>query len=370
MPSHRPKKTTRVRPSGRGIRTDGAPRLIEPGGANNRDSETWGILWSVKGRSKRFRTRAYAKDDAERALQEFLNARAASAFLFTVDQVLDLDIERMEASHKANKRRPVLLQNRKLALNPIRAHFGALAPETIEPAYVDDYIAKRAKQGVGPRTISIELAYFRAAGKNALRKKLITAFPDIVLPQAKAKSRRRVLSKTELARLMVAVKEERTPLHLRGFVVLSLHTGQRGVHIKALRWDHVDMGELMILFTRSNPDAADNKQCADMPITRGLGPVLEELRAAARTDFVIEWEGAPVASLKTAFGKLTARAGLADFHIHDLRRSFATLGGMKDIPIEEIAGLMNLDKGTLRAHYQHGIADRTRKLIERIGEDQ
>ena len=81
---------------------------------------------------------------------------------------------------------------------------------------------------------------------------------------------------------MAALKDPETPLHLRGFVMISLHTGQLGVHVRNLKWSDVDFDEGWLYFTRSNPDAADNKQCADMVVTRGLAPVLLELQAAAR----------------------------------------------------------------------------------------
>lgn len=278
-------------------------------------------------------------------------------------------MKRVEAKHKELKRRPALLKERRRMVERIRNHFGTLAPETIAASYVSSYADTRRDQGVSDRTISIELAYLRAALNKALEAGKIASSPKIVLPQPKARARRRVLTRRELARLMAAINDtEKTPLHMKGFVIISLHTGQRGIHVRNLLWEHVEDG--MLMFTLSNPNAADNKQCADMPITRGLAPVLEELRRVARSPYVIEWEGKPVGSLKTAFAKLAARAALPDFHIHDLRRSFATLGAIADIPLEQIAGLMNIDQKTLRAHYSHGISDQTRKMIERIGGEE
>lgn len=385
MHSRRAKKSAHpIRRRG-GVRTDGAPRLVEPGGPNNRDSETWAVVWTEDGRSRRFRTKARTEDAAKGALQGFLNTQAANKFLVTVNDVLDEDLKRIEAQHKDKKRRPELLKERRRMLNPVRAHFGTLAPENVAAAYVTSYEDKRREAGVSDRTISIELAYLRAALKSAKRKGRISAAPDIVLPQPKARSRRRVLTRKELQRLMAAISDQtQTALHLKGFVMISLHTGQRGIHIRNLKWEDVDVDDGMIHFTRSNPHAAENKQCADMPITRGLLPVLEEMRAAARTPYVIEYEQPPsrkrrvknpkgkkqegaLGSLRKSFAKLAERAQLDDFHIHDIRRSFATLGAIADIPIEQIADLMNVDPKTLKQHYRHGISDQTRKMIERIG---
>lgn len=388
MHPSRAKKSARPFRGRRSIRTDGSPRLVEPGGPNNRDSDTWAVVWSERGRSQRFRTKARTEDDAKAALQGFLNTQAATQFLVSVNQVLDEDLKRVAAQHKEKKRRPVLLKERTRMLKPIRAHFGTLAPENVAAAYVASYEDKRRGEGVSDRTISLELAYLRAALKKAKQKGRISSAPEIVLPQAKSRRRKRVLTRKELTRLMAAINDqEKTPLHVKGFVMISLHTGQRGIHIRQLRWEDVDFDEGMILFTRSNPNAAENKQCADMPITRGLMPVLEEMRRVARTPWVIEFELPPsrkrsvknpkgkkqtdaIGSIKTAFPKLAERAGLADFHVHDIRRSFATLGAIADIPIEQLADLMNLDPATLKAHYRHGVSDQTRKMIERIGADE
>lgn len=132
-----------------------------------------------------------------------------------------------------------------------------------------------------------------------------------------ARARRRVLSAAEMGALLDALKAHETPAHLAGFVALSIYTGQRGVHIKALRWEHVDLDGGMLYFTRSNPAAAENKQTADVPIAKALRPHLEALQKLARTPYVIEWDDKPVTSLKRSWAGLLRRAGIADLRIHD-----------------------------------------------------
>ena len=366
MPPHRTTKNSRPSQRRGAVRTDGAPRLIDPRGPGNRASDNFAIFWSDGGRSKRISTGTDDKAIAETVLARFCNARSVSARLVTVNDVLDADIKRKADDHARTVRATKLLRSRISALKPIRAHFGALNPEMIEPNYIDDYIDKR-RASVSDRTVSIELAYFRAALKHALDKKRITAAPAITLPQARAKARRRTLKRAEMERLVEAISAPETPLHLRGFVALSVFTGQRGVHVRALKWEHVDFDEGQIYFTLSNPHAAENKQCEDIPIARALLPYLIELREAARSTSVIEWDGKPVLSLKRAWANLIKRADLADLHVHDLRRSFATIAARAGAKLGDVAALMNLDEKTLRRHYAHGAPERVRALIERIG---
>jgi integrase len=278
----------------------------------------------------------------------------------TVSDVLDAyeTAAKQETSAK-------LAKARVSALREVRAHFGPLAPEAISPSYVEEYVTKRRKE-VSKRTVSIELAWFRSALRRALKAETITAAPRITLPQAKAKARRRVLSRAEMARLLEALNGPQTPLHVAGFVALSIYTGQRSIHVKALQWRDVDLDEGMLYFTRSNPKAAENKQTEDVPIAKALLPYLERLRKAARTDFVIEWEDAPVASLKRSWASLLKRANITDLRIHDLRRSFATFAATAGASLSDVAALMNLDEDTLRRHYSHG-SPIGRHIIEKIG---
>lgn len=294
----------------------------------------------------------------------FLNARANAGALHTVNDVLDADLEHLRREGRAKGGNPALIVKRASALKPIRAHFGALAPEDIQAGFVRLYIDRRRKT-VGDRTISIELAYLRAALRRAADDGRIKSAPKIKVPQARAKARTRVLTWPEMERLREALRS--APLHLRGFVLLSMYTGQRGVHIRALRWEHVDFEAGWIWFTRSNPAAAENKLCADAPIPEALAPHLVEMKRAARSPWVIEWEGGRVGSLRRSFATLLREADVTGVHIHDLRRSFATLMGALDVDLGLLADFMNLDRKTLRRHYAHGASGAVGDAIRRIG---
>ena len=364
MHENRPSKAAHSGRRRRRVRTDGAPRLVAPRAPGNRRSDCWAIAWSEAGRAHYRSTNETDEALARVRLAEFLNAAAAPRRAVDVNTVLDFHLEEVARKHLAAERGHHVLKARKSALREVRAHFGLLAPEEIEPGFVDAYVTKR-RETVGDRTISIELAYLRSALNYALKKRRIEAAPAIELPAARAKARTRVIKRTEFDRLRQALRA--APLHLRIFVLISIYTGQRGVHVRRLRWEHVDLAERWIYFTESNRDAAENKQCADARIPAPLLPHLEEARKAARSPFVIEWEGKPVASLKKAWSTLCTEAKLADLHIHDLRRSFATIAAQNGIPLEDIAGFMNLDKKTLRRHYAHAaVSDAFVRAIDAI----
>lgn len=87
---------------------------------------------------------------------------------------------------------------------------------------------------------------------------------------------------------------------------------------------------------------------------------LEEIQKVARTPYVIEYRDKPVGDLKTGFAALVKRAGLEDVHIHDLRRTAATLALQ--------AGRSTRDRATQAQTQQHkpqACVNPARRSVER-----
>jgi integrase len=98
----------------------------------------------------------------------------------------------------------------------------------------------------------------------------------------------------------------------------------------------VDFGASLIDLGR----VAGGKNRAVVPIAARLRPILEEAREAATCEYVIEYGGKPVASLKTATRGAARRAGLSGVTPHILRHTAATWLAMAGIPMEEIGRLL------------------------------
>jgi integrase len=67
---------------------------------------------------------------------------------------------------------------------------------------------------------------------------------------------------------------------------------------------------------------------------------LEEAQRAATCDYVIEWGGKPVRSIRKSFREACARARLQDVTPHDLRRSAAVWMAEAGVPMTEIAAYL------------------------------
>ena len=206
------------------------------------------------------------------------------------------------------------------ALEP---HFGYKIGKAITRADCLAYTAARKRDGRTNSTIRTELESLRAC----LRWHYGNDAPKIVAPTP-SKPRERFLTKADRDALMDAIE---TP-HVRLFVNIALATGARAGAILDLTWDRVGQ---TIDFNAAGRDKT-NKRRTIVPVTPRLRTALDEAREAALTDYVIEYGGKSVKSVKTALMAAARRSGVA-FSAHDLRRSAARWMAEADVPMEMIA---------------------------------
>jgi len=111
--------------------------------------------------------------------------------------------------------------------------------------------------------------------------------------------------------------------HVRLFVLLALHTAGRPSSILDLTWDRVELGvQGRIQFDNPGRDRTA-KGRATVPVADGLVSPLREARAAAQTDYVIEWGGSRVQSVKKGVAGAARRAALAGVTPYVLRHTAA-----------------------------------------------
>jgi integrase len=105
-----------------------------------------------------------------------------------------------------------------------------------------------------------------------------------------------------------------------------------------LTWDRVDLTHGTIDFNPAGRDKT-NKRRTVVGITPRLKERLIEAREAALTDYVIEYGGKPVASVKKAIASAARRAGVP-CSPHVFRRTAAVWMAMADVPLERIAQVL------------------------------
>jgi integrase len=192
-----------------------------------------------------------------------------------------------------------------------------------------EYAAKRKREGKADSTVKTELEALRAC----LRWHYGKGAPVIVAPPP-SKPRERYLTKEEATKLLNHIQ---TP-HVKLFVTLALATGARMGAILDLTWDRVDFEHNTIDFMPAGRHKT-NKRRTIVAMSPKLREPLLEARQAALTDFVIEYGGKQVKSVKKAVGAAARRAGVP-CSPHVFRHSAAVWMAQADVQMQKISQVL------------------------------
>jgi len=165
-----------------------------------------------------------------------------------------------------------------------------------------DYRSRRAH--CRAITVRNELAVIRAALNWCEKHKIIVKAPFIPMPRLPA-STVGYLSKVDFRKLGDAAVRP----HVQIFMKLAVGTGARSNALLDLKWDQVDFARGLITL---NPidRVQTSKYRAVVPMNGQLRATLEEAKAGAMSDYVIEHGLNKVGSVKKGFAAACARAGL------------------------------------------------------------
>lgn len=109
-------------------------------------------------------------------------------------------------------------------------------------------------------------------------------------------------------------------------------------------------------------DLGPRKGRATVPINDSLMAALQTAKLSGVSDYVIEWGGRKVGSIKTGFNAAVKRAGIAHCTRHDLRRTAGRFMAEAGVPIEEIAEYLGHSNPNItRATYARFSPQRLRK---------
>jgi integrase len=212
--------------------------------------------------------------------------------------------------------------------------FGKVQPQAITEEMCKRYATRRRGDGVSDGTIHVELGYLRSAMRFAFKKrKWITAEPYIPMPR-KPEPLDHHLTKDE-ARLLIA---SAVKSHVKLFIIVALATAARTNAILDLTWDRVDFERKKIVLR--NPEKREtSKGRALVPMNDMACDALATMKRSAISEYVIEWGGTRVASIKKGIAAAARRAGLTCTP-HVLRHTAAVWMAEAGVPMEEIASYL------------------------------
>jgi integrase len=139
-------------------------------------------------------------------------------------------------------RDPKTVEKNRYVLDPLLAVIGGIRLRELTAADVDRALREVAKTRSSPTVGVSHLALTRAirlAEANDLVTRNVSALTGTPRGQAGRPSRSMTLAQTQA--LLAAAQEAGPRIH--AYIVLSLATGIRTEEARALRWDHVDLGD-------------------------------------------------------------------------------------------------------------------------------
>jgi integrase len=179
-------------------------------------------------------------------------------------------------------------------------------------------------------------------------------------------SRERVLTQDELRQLWHALGNGR----FADLVRLLLLTGQRRTELGNLQWNEIDLKRKLIVLP---PERTKNKRKHELPLSHQALVILERQPRRNSSPFLFsgvqgykDWDSAKA--------RLDKRLRIADWHLHDLRRSCAT--GMAELGvqpwiIEAVLNHVSGHKGGVagvynRARYEGEMRDALQRWAQHI----
>ncbi|MDE0379652.1 MAG: site-specific integrase [Rhodospirillales bacterium] len=251
------------------------------------------------------------------------------------------------------------------SIKALRPWFGPARVSTINRSTCEAYVRHR---GVASDTVRTELAHLNAAINWCKDEGRLVTDVRATLPP-KAAPRDRWLTRDEVAKLIRACRH-RSP-HLARFILVAVYTGRRSAALRGLQfmpnmqggWIDTDRG---VLYGLAEGETASRKRKPPAPVPPRL---LAHLRRWERTGarWVVEHNGKPVASLKTAWRTALREAGIEHCSPHDLRRTCATWMMQNGADLWAAAGYLGMTVPMLVEVYGHHHPDHMRSAIDALG---
>lgn len=237
-----------------------------------------------------------------------------------------------------------------------RTKLAKLSMAALTAKEVASYRDERLKE-VKPGTVIRELAYLSSIINHARREWNINVTNPVasVRKPASPQGRDRVLSADEEAALLTAlIPRGRRNRWLLPATILSLETGLRRGELLQLRWSNIDLQNQTAFLP-----VTKNGTSRTVPLSLKATRLLRELpRSIDDRVFPIQH-----AALHAAFKKACTRAGLVDFHWHDLRHTAITRLAEKLPNVIELAAVSgHRSLAMLKRYYHPSATDLAKKL--------
>lgn len=162
--------------------------------------------------------------------------------------------------------------------------------------------------------------------------------------------RDRFLSEEEIARLLDACGTDDKQRHLRPILIFALNTGCRKEEILSLRWQNVDLLHGFINITKTK-----NSEARKLPLNEPLREMLSRQVRRIGCEFVFfdPETGRRFQDVRRSFSTALRKAGITDFHFHDLRHTYASQMVMAGVDLTTVSRLLGHKTLAMTLRYSH-----------------
>lgn len=330
--------------------------------------------------SEEFRTKKEAQQwirDVEVSIQQgtFFAAESETRFTDLVDKYLQTELKKKAFSHQRKQQQH---------LDTWMRYLGPLKLKSVTPSKVaeirDVLLSEVTRSGElrSPATVNRYLATLSRAFKKAVEWELVPVNPVHKVEKGQESSGRdRYLSEAEIVLLHRACESSKNP-HLHAIVCIGMYAGLRMSEILHLYWSKPPSkpkcawGVVILSEKRLTLFDTKNKETRSLPLI----PQLEEI-------FLVAWERKVPKSplvfpgvrnpmkpvhIQTAWLFALRRAGIKDFHFHDLRHTCGSYLAMSGSNPRDIAGVLGHKKISTSIKYCHLNTDHMVSVLQRANE--
>ena len=242
--------------------------------------------------------------------------------------------------------------------------FGGYPLRMFNTKLIEQYQSDRLEKGNKPATINRHIATIKHIFTKAVEWDLVEEETLKRIRKAKLleenNRRLRYLSRDECKALV-----QECASHLKPIVTMALNAGLRRGEILSLKWENIDLKHGFILL-----DKTKNGERREIPINTTLHDTLTGIKRRLDVPWVFHdaLTGSPYGDIKNSFNGAYRRAGIKDFHFHDLRHPFASHLVMAGIDITTVKELLGHKTLTMTLRYTHLAPSHKVKAVDVLNE--
>lgn len=255
-------------------------------------------------------------------------------------------------------------RNKKSIVEMLKSEFGNLALKFFSLEQIERYQSRLLSGKQSETTVNRKIAVLKHMFTKASDWNMVTEAGCKTVHKVKLfkvdNARVRFLSDAEIKELLDACdhvrvlkngkQEKKKQNHLKPIITFALNTGCRREEILSLKWEQVDLRHGFINLTRTK-----NGERRQIPINDTLRDMLQSLvrRLDVPWVFYDSETGKRFTDVKRSFSTACKKAGIVDFHFHDLRHTFASHLVMGGVDLTTVSRLMGHKSLSMTLRYSH-----------------